>query len=79
MFNTVLNTASLIYQVCPSSTRVVENPSNSINHNSEKFISRAENLQKFWKSVRKPYILKVCDKFTVDQLFENRNFLITGR
>ena len=49
MFKSVLNTAPLIYQVCPSSTRVVENPSNSINNNSEKVISRAENAGKVLK------------------------------
>ena len=43
MFKTVLNTALLIYQGCPSRIRVLENPSYSINHNSEKVISRAEN------------------------------------
>ena len=42
-FNKVFNTAPLICQVCSSSTRVLENPSNSMNHNSEKVISRAEN------------------------------------
>ena len=46
MFSTVPNTAPLIYQVCPSSTRVIENPSNYINHNSEKVISKAENSEK---------------------------------
>ena len=34
--------ALLIYQGCPSSIRVFENPSHSTNHNSEKVISRAE-------------------------------------
>ena len=43
MFKTVLNTVPLINQVCLSSTRVIENLSNYINHNSEKVISRAEN------------------------------------
>ena len=43
MFKTVLNKALLIYQGYPSSIRVFENPSHSINHNSEKVISRAEN------------------------------------
>ena len=43
MFKTVLNTALQIYQGCPSSIRIFENPSHSINHNSEKVISMAEN------------------------------------
>ena len=72
MFKTVLNTALLIYQGCPSSIRDFENPSHSINHNSEKVLSRAETLKKLWKSVRKPDISKVCNKFTIEQLFENR-------
>ena len=42
MLNAVLNTTPLICQIYPSSTRVVENPSNSINRNSEKVIIRAE-------------------------------------
>ena len=43
MFKTVLNTALQIYQGCPSSIRIFENPSHSINHNSEKVITMAEN------------------------------------
>ena len=43
MLKTVLNTALLIYPGCPSSIRVFKNPSHSINHNSEKVISRTEN------------------------------------
>ena len=43
MFKTVLNTALLIHQGCPSSIRVFENPNHSINHYSEKVISRAKN------------------------------------
>ena len=58
MFNTVPNTAPLIYQVCPSSTRVVENPSNYINHNSEKVISRAENPGKILEISEKARLLK---------------------
>ena len=46
MFNTVANTVPLIYEVWPSSTSVVEKPSNSINYNSEKVIIRVENLGK---------------------------------
>ena len=57
MFKTVLNTAPLINrrinQVCPSSTRVVENPSNYINHNSEKVISRTENPRKILEISKK--------------------------
>ena len=46
MFKTVLNTALPIYQGCPSSIRVFENPSHSINHISEKVTSGAENAGK---------------------------------
>ena len=43
MFKTVLNTAQQIYQGCPSSIRIFENSSHSVNHNSEKVISMAKN------------------------------------
>ena len=43
MFKKVPNMVPLINQVCPNSTRVIENPSSHINRNSEKVISRAEN------------------------------------
>ena len=43
MFKTVLNMAPQINQVCPSNARFIENPSNYINHDSGKVISRAEN------------------------------------
>ena len=70
MFNTVANTVPLIYEVWPSSTRVVEKPSNSINYNSEKVIIRVENLGKILEISEKARHL--CNKFTIDHLFENR-------
>ena len=71
MFKTVLNTVPLINQVGLSSTRVIENLSNYINHNSEKVISRVENPGKILEISEKASVSKVCHKFTIDQLFEN--------
>ena len=72
MFNTVLDMAPQIYQVCPNSTRVVENSINSINHNSEKVISRAESPGKILEISEKAKHFKDVYTFTIDQLYENR-------
>ena len=60
---------------CSSSTRVVENPSNI--HNSKKVISRAGSPENILENSEKARHFKVCKKFTIDQLFENRkNFYL---
>ena len=80
MFNADLNTLLLICQVLQSSgIRSTGNPSNFINHNSGKVISRAVNSKNVLEFGEKTRTFKVCNQFTIDHFFEKKKRMFIYR